>query len=75
MFDSQMDRPQRPTRWDDFREWLFELTDAERLYVRRWVARYVNRWGQIPMLPSFRHSVATRRRDPPEPPSGSGRAP
>jgi hypothetical protein len=56
-----MDLPRRPARWDEIKEWLFALDEAELLYVRRWIVRYVNRWGQIPFLASYQHSKANER--------------
>jgi hypothetical protein len=62
MFVSLMQRPKPPVGWTEFKAWLFDLPDDERLYVRRWIARYVNRWGQIPVLSSFRQSKALDQR-------------
>jgi hypothetical protein len=53
----------RPARWPEVKAWLVdELTDDERLYVARWLERYVNRWGQIPVASSFRASMALTTR-------------
>jgi hypothetical protein len=38
------------------REAILELSDEERLYLRAWIVRYVNRWGQVPTLASERAS-------------------
>ena len=64
MFVSPMQHSQQPAGWTEVKKWLFELPDDERLYVRRWIVRYVNRWGQIPVLSSFRASKALRERPP-----------
>jgi hypothetical protein len=51
--------PHKPPRFEEMKTWLLdELDDDERLYVRRWIARYVNRWGQVPVASSRRASVA-----------------
>lgn len=39
---------------------MVDLTDPERLYVRRWILRWMNRWGQIPFASSYLHSRKTR---------------
>jgi len=35
---------------------ILELSDEERLYLRAWMKRYVNRWGQVPVMASDRAS-------------------
>jgi hypothetical protein len=60
---------QRPAGWPQIRAWLLELTDDERLFVRRWIGRYVNRWGQVPLASSERASRAyTQRPESEDPP-------
>ena len=51
------------------RAWLLELTDDERLFVRRWIGHYVNRWGQVPLASSERASRAYAQRPESEEPS------
>lgn len=76
MFVFPMDRPKMPPRWAEFREWLCDLDEGERLYVRRWILRYVNRWRQIPVLASYLSSAIGNRTPllDHNPPDGSGRA-
>jgi len=51
-------RASKPPDFDAFKAWLLDLDDEHRLYVRRWLLRYMNRWGQIPVASSFRASTA-----------------
>jgi len=56
-----MDRPKIPAQWAEFREWLMvDLTDPERLYVRRSALQWMNRWGQIPFASAYPHSRKIR---------------
>jgi len=65
MFDFIRCTPLKPPPgWGDFRAWLLALNDEDRLYVRRWIFRYVNRWGQIPVASSFRASTALTDKGP-----------
>jgi hypothetical protein len=52
-------------------ERVFALPAAEQRRFFKLVRAYVNRWGQIPQLPSWQHSKATtsRRLPPPDPAS------
>ena len=45
-----MPKPEKPPRFDEFRNWLIDdLDDEQRLFVRWWIAQYMNQWGQIPV--------------------------
>jgi mono/diheme cytochrome c family protein len=49
----------KPERWAEMKAWLLDdLADDERLYVARWIATYVNRWGQVPIASSRAASKA-----------------
>jgi hypothetical protein len=51
--------PKRPARWPEIKAWfLDDLADEERLFVARWIAKFVNRWGQVPIASSRRASKA-----------------
>lgn len=51
------DKAMKPARWDEIKTWLLDdLTDEERLYVRRWITRYMNPWGQVPVAASRKAS-------------------
>jgi hypothetical protein len=66
---ARMATPTAPARWPEFKAWLLDdLTDDERRYVRAWMLRYVNRWGQVPVAASRNASKAyTQRRESNEP--------
>jgi hypothetical protein len=58
-----MAKPTAPARWPEFKTWLLDdLTDDERRYVRAWILRYMNRWGQVPQASSQRASEAYTKR-------------
>jgi hypothetical protein len=55
--------PKKPARWAEMKAWLLDdLSDDERLYVARWIAKFVNRWGQVPIASSRRASKPYEKR-------------
>jgi hypothetical protein len=53
------DKQKKPALWAEIKSWLLEeLADEERLYVARWIAKFVNRWGQVPIASSRAASKA-----------------